>query len=175
MKDIENVIKKKRKPTFFKHGLSRTSLYLKWVSIKSRCYCINSKIYKYYGARGIVMWDKWINDPISFISYCKTLNNYDSEGYSLDRIDNNGDYVPGNLRFTTKHIQSCNTRRKSKNNNAPYRGVNYSKETGKFLSFIIIKGKWIGFGRFHNPIDALHARNDYIIKNGLWEYEVQSE
>ena len=78
--------------------------------IKQRCYNSNTQNYKYYGGRGIKMFDLWINDYNLFKDWI--LNNIGERplNYSIDRIDVNGNYEPGNLRWADKKLQSINRR-----------------------------------------------------------------
>ena len=93
------------------HGMSKTKIYKKWKNIKKRCFNLNCKRYFDYGGRGITMFAEWINDFQKFYEYVSKLPHYGEDGYSLDRIDNNGNYEPNNLRFATTKEQSLNQRR----------------------------------------------------------------
>lgn len=93
------------------HGLSYNKYYRTWADIKKRCYNPNSKDYPNYGARGITMYEGWINDFQAFFDYISTLPHFGEDGYSLDRENNDGNYEPGNLRFATQTQQNRNTRR----------------------------------------------------------------
>lgn len=93
-----------------KHGFRKTNDYTIWKNIKARCYNVNSQEYKNYGNRGIKLHNEWINDAGSFINYIRLLPDYGKKDYSLDRINNDGDYVPDNLRWATNEEQSQNTR-----------------------------------------------------------------
>lgn len=73
-----------------------------------RCH-IDSKNEHYY-ARGIRVYKPWIEDKQQFIEYLLTLSGWNDASLSLDRIDNDGDYVPGNLRFVDQKIQRANQR-----------------------------------------------------------------
>jgi len=93
-----------------KHGLSKTKLYQTWADIKQRCYSDLNQHWKWYGARGIKMYEGWIDDPVSFIQYVESLPDCHIAGLSLDRIENDRDYEPGNLRWASKEQQANNTR-----------------------------------------------------------------
>jgi len=81
--------------------------YGAWSDAKSRCY--NPRVYNYprYGGRGIGMADEWRSDYATFLKDMGRCPN----GYQLDRIDNDGDYAPGNCRWVPPRTQSNNTRR----------------------------------------------------------------
>lgn len=91
-----------------KHKMSKTSEYKLWINIIGRCCNPNTPYFKNYGARGIVMHDEWRDDFMSFLS-CIGLR--PGRGYSLDRIDNDKGYVPGNVRWANKRAQSHNMRK----------------------------------------------------------------
>lgn len=80
--------------------------YAAWSNAKERCYNRNNKRYKHYGARGIVMCDQWRNRFESFYEHMGPR----PRGASLDRIDNDGNYEPGNCRWATNKEQSSNKR-----------------------------------------------------------------
>lgn len=91
-----------------------TTIRQLWGNIKSRCYDKNLKIYKFYGARGIKMYKPWINNYILFKNWIiKNIGNRPI-GYSLDRINNNGNYIPGNLKWSTREEQAQNMRASTK-------------------------------------------------------------
>ena len=153
-----------------KHGLRNTSEYHRWLGIKNKCYNNKSKHYKWYGIRCIKMWDGWINNPKSFIEYIKSLPNYGEIGMSLDRIDNDGDYEPNNLRWTSWHIQSTN-RGLCKSNRTGYKGV-YILPNGYGANIRVNKVR-VHLGSHSTIKSALKARNQYIIDNDLTEYQLQ--
>ena len=76
--------------------------------IVCRCTNPNHKDFEFYGGRNIKVYPLWLTNRQAFIDYLKTLEHYGEEGYSLDRIDNNKGYEPGNLRFTTAKTQARN-------------------------------------------------------------------
>lgn len=87
-------------------------LYSTWCNMKSRC--LNPKFHKYkiYGARGIKIYEPWIKDFVAFKDYVSVLVGYTERkelNLTLDRIDNNGNYEPNNLRWVTKADQILNS------------------------------------------------------------------
>ena len=90
-----------------KHGLATTPEYKAWLSARSRCTNPDKRDYHRYGGRGIVMADEWMEDFTAFLSHVGTRP---TPEHSLDRIDVNGGYVPGNVRWATRFEQASNTR-----------------------------------------------------------------
>lgn len=92
------------------HGETKSRLYTVWQGIKARCYRENTNSHQNYFDRNICMYEPWINDYESFRDYVTKLPNYGKQGYSLDRIDNDGNYEPNNLRWASYKTQRNNTR-----------------------------------------------------------------
>lgn len=77
-----------------------------WDAMKTRCLNPNHKDYHRYGGRGIRICDRWIQ---SFADFVRDVGERPSLLHTLDRIDNDGHYVPGNVRWSTRVVQSQNT------------------------------------------------------------------
>lgn len=95
---------------YITHGMSHHPLYKKWIHINERCERENHHNYKRYGARGISMWEGWRNSFPDFAQYLSELEHYGEKGYTLDRINNDRGYEPGNVRWATAKEQQRNTR-----------------------------------------------------------------
>ena len=90
------------------HGKSGTRLYRIWCGLKERTANDKNPAYKWYGARGISLCDEW-QDFETFQKWA-VFSGYEPH-LSLDRVNNNGNYEPGNCRWVTPKQQSNNTRK----------------------------------------------------------------
>lgn len=102
-----------------KHGASYEPLYPIWISMISRCLNTESTSYKHYGGRGITVCERWQN---SFEDFKSDMGERPSKNHSIDRIDNDGHYEPGNVRWSTQEEQ---TRNKRNNRKIEYYGELY--------------------------------------------------
>lgn len=101
-------------------GCSRTTLsrqsraYSSWENMKARCLNPNTPFYKYYGGRGITICESWL----SFDNFFEDMGEA-PKGLTLERIDSNKKYEPGNCRWATRKDQQNNRR---SNRNISYKG-----------------------------------------------------
>ncbi len=94
----------KRKETV---GTSRT--YRTWDSMRARCYKPDQVSYRYYGALGVTVCERWRD---SFENFLADMGER-PEGHTLDRVDPNGNYESSNCRWATGSEQYKNKRKPS--------------------------------------------------------------
>ena len=95
----------------YKHGHTTNGVfsteYHSWNDMKTRCYNKHRHNYKYYGGRGIKVCKRWRD---SFSDFLQDMGRKPSPKHSIDRINNDGNYEPGNCRWAT-HSQQMRNRR----------------------------------------------------------------
>jgi hypothetical protein len=77
--------------------------------MRLRCFNPKCKSYSYYGGRGITICDRWLGCPNGFINFLADMGKR-PKGMSIDRINVDGNYEPGNCRWATSKEQASNTR-----------------------------------------------------------------
>jgi hypothetical protein len=87
---------------------SQTREYRIWSGMRGRCNNKNAPSYRYYGARGIKVCARWER---SFDNFLGDMGVAPSKSHSIDRINNDGNYEPGNCRWATRRQQMTNTSR----------------------------------------------------------------
>lgn len=137
--------------------------YQSWIAMKKRCYDKNNPAYKYYGGRGIKVCDRWMDYVHGFDNFLEDMGRR-PEGYSLDKIDNDKDYEPGNCRWADRQTQSINRR----NVKEPYITVRNTKSGKRYGVRVkclsdVIKRKDMS-GTFTSLEDAIIAREQMLNK-----------
>lgn len=92
-----------------KHGHSRNPLYHLWHTMIARCHNPNHAAYRYYGARGVQVCDRWRE---SFEAFAEDMGARPA-GLELDRINPMGHYEPGNVRWMNRRMQKMNRAKRS--------------------------------------------------------------
>ena len=128
------------------HNLSKNKLYTEWWGIKTRCFNEKFKHYKDYGGRGITVCDLWKNSFDAFYEYVSRLPHFGEDGFTLNRIDNDGNYEPNNVEWADKITQANNKRnnRLLTHNGKTQTVAKWANETG-IMSSVIIKRLNLGW------------------------------
>lgn len=100
-------------PTIFvrnqdRHGAYGTPTYWSWSGMQIRCYYPSNPSYTRYGGRGIKVCERWMGEH-GFVNFLADMGEK-PDGKSLDRIDNDGNYEPGNCKWSTGVEQQANRR-----------------------------------------------------------------
>lgn len=137
-----------------------TSEYQAWLAMKKRCAATNRKDSKHYALRGISVSPRWIN---SFENFLEDVGLRPSPNHSIDRIDVNGNYEPGNVKWSDRTEQALNKRVYSRSISG-CKGVTWSKTHSKWWARINVNGKRIHIGYFTDIDEAIEARKQAEIK-----------
>ena len=105
-----------------------------------------------YGGRGISVFHEWVNDFMEFFKY---VGKAPSVKHSIDRIDNDKGYFPGNVRWATSLEQRLNQRKRL--DTKYIEGVTYYKKSHKLRVQVKKDGKLISLGLFEDIEKALTA------------------
>ena len=129
-------------------------LYGTWTQMLHRCNNPKHKDFPNYGGRGISVCAAW---ELDFWQFVRDVGER-PEGCTLDRIDNDGNYEPGNVRWATKLEQSLN--RRFCLNAKGFRQT----PNGNYEAAICVNGKTVYLGRFDCPLMAHLAYKDALAK-----------
>lgn len=146
-------VKKGKDSPNYIHGMSKTRIFNIYRDMINRCYNKNDISYKNYGGRGITVCPEWLGEKgvTNFTEWSYT-NGYDEKAprgkCTIDRIDVNGNYEPGNCRWVSMYVQSNNRRN---NNFYTIDGVTktlseWCREYGNLCVQSVygrLKGEWI--------------------------------
>lgn len=132
------------------HGMTYTSEYETWCKMKSRCFYKGNNRYYRYGARGITVCDRWLH---SFENFYEDMGSKPSKKYSIDRIDNDGNYCPENCRWATAQQQN--------ENQSYHGGKGVSFTGGKYVVSMSRRKLRIYLGAFKDSVSALSISNKF--------------
>lgn len=142
-----------------RHGMHRTPEYDAWRGMRSRCYRESHREFKNYGARGISVCAQWRDSFQEFYNY---IGPRPGIAYSLDRINADGNYEPGNVRWATRTDQNRNF--SDRNSPLGIRGVRWFQ--GRFYVQLHVNHKAISLGGHDSFFDACCARKS--AENRYW-------
>lgn len=148
-----------------KHGKCNTRLYNIWRGMKQRCLSKSNTAYKYYGEKGITIYDAWKENFQEFYDWA--LSSGYKEHLTIDRIDPTKNYEPINCRWTSMEIQRQNTRLLGERNTLGYRGISLHKKSGKYKAGIKVCNKYIHLGYFNTKKEGAKAYDLYVLNNNL--------
>ncbi len=139
------------------------SLYKTWKNMRSRCYKKSNPGYTNYGGRGITVYTAWLTDFKAFAAYIDTILGVKPSGHSLDRIDNDGNYEPGNLRWASRIQQVHNRRLKA----PPKSGYHCITERGGKWRLDIQRNSCRYRETFSHLEDAIRTYEEIICQNPI--------
>ena len=144
------------------HGMSKAPEYRIWRAMIDRCHYPSNQAYSRYGGRGILVCEEWRHSFENFIEY---MGLRPSDEHSIDRIDNDKGYEPGNCRWATA-LEQARNKRSEKSSSSGIAGVNRTAN-GKWIARIGINGRVINLGTFDRVSDAVDARKG--AERDLWK------
>lgn len=124
-----------------------------------RCYNTKHPQFHDYGGRGLIVCEEW-HDPAVFITYVETeLGERPTKAHTIDRVDNDRGYEPGNLRWATRAVQNSNQRMRVQAGYpvgvSGFRGVRIHRPTGRWNA----RFQERSLGYYDTPEEAAIAYN----------------
>jgi hypothetical protein len=151
-----------------KHGLTREPEYMIWALAKDRCTNPNNRRFRDYGGRGITMAPEWIHDFPAFYAH---VGPRPSAKHSIERIDTEKGYEPGNCKWATAGEQNRNTRRNVliQRNNRTYVLCDLAKAVGLPPNRVVCRRtrlrwpetRWFEPYTVEEAIEAFERQQDY--------------
>jgi hypothetical protein len=139
------------------HGMSKSRTYSSWRSAINRCRNPHGTGYEKYGGQGICFSDRWNK----FEDFLEDMG-IRPDGFTLDRIDPEGHYQPGNCTWADRSTQRRNQIRTSRKGYSRFKGVH--KHQGKFSAMISVRNRTVRLGEFTDEVLAAKAYDIAAIK-----------
>lgn len=137
--------------------------YRRWGNIKQRTTNPNNPDWIHYGGRGIKMCDRWQE---SFKNFHEDVGPA-PPGKSLDRIDNDGDYEPGNVRWTSQNQQRLNSRQNQSNHPGVHLYFDRKNNRKRWNARMVVNRK-IVLNRYCRSLEeAVRLRKEAEIEYGI--------
>ena len=134
-----------------RHGSTGTTEHRTWIDMRFRCLSPKAPQYNRYGGRGIGICKRWDR----FENFLEDMGKRPGKDYSLDRIDNNGDYEPANCRWADRYQQMHNTSITKRRNVGV---VSSRRQLNPWRAQISVGDKTIHLGCFKTITEAIRAR-----------------
>ena len=137
------------------HNMTGTKEHNTWCGIRNRTNHRHKSTRRWYYDKGVKVCKSWLE---SFENFYQDMGDC-PEGYTLDRIDPDGDYCKENCRWASYEMQSIN-KGSFRNNTSGVKGVTFDKKNGKWKAYIYSNNKMIYLGLHENLEDAKRVRED---------------
>ncbi len=134
-----------------KHGMKRTLAYKSWEGLRARCNCPTNRKYARYGGRGITVCERWDD----FANFFADMGERPSRHHSIERMNNDGNYEPGNCKWALPPEQSRNKTHKT---TTGVNGVYYKTSRQKYQARIGYGSERKSLGHFSDFFTAVAAR-----------------
>ena len=166
-KHFEAVVTKKAETQQFCKQCNGTSnkkpnrdhpLYKVWTDTRAKLKCTDSRRVAYLD-KNITMCPEWDNSYDNFYEWA--INNGYSDGLTIDRINNDGNYEPSNCRWVSYSVQIVNQRPIKVTNTTGYKGISKVTDT-RWVAHIKYEHKSYGLGSFSTALEAAIAYDSFV-------------
>lgn len=145
------------------HGMTGTKEHNTWCGIRNRTTHQHESTRRWYYDKGVKVCKEWLE---SFEIFYRDMGDC-PEGYTLDRINPNGDYSKDNCRWASCEMQSIN-KGVFRNNTSGTKGVSFDKKAKKWKAYIYSNYQLIYLGLYENIEDAKTARSN--AEKDVWSH-----
>lgn len=151
-----------------KDGKKTHYLYKLWTATSQRCHNPNDFNYSRYGGRGIQVCPEWRESFEMFRDYVLTNLGERPKGYTFDRIDNDSNYQPGNVRWASKKTQANNRRNGNMVKGERHPQAKLNEECVKVIRFLGAKG--VSGARLARAYGVSQSQIYSIRKGKTWKH-----